>query len=266
MSLKLRFTAPRGKLKQVPEITQPPFLQLKNLREVELELVGSQLRSTYFANGKLRRWKCRSLESTSPWLEVPFVKLERTPDEVTSLVNLCPMLEEVELNVGMISNLWNGHAISGIDVDVQVYSVLGSIARLPRLRKLRLFPPYCANMYRDYSTAQFRQPLDDEQAIKIFNHVKSQCPTLQELAISTDNEFALGTRLFDFHPMSWIMHAVGAHTILVTRQASRDYEQRQIWVGERRLTTEIRRFAYLKPYLPDTPGWVLQTPPRYLKY
>jgi hypothetical protein len=134
------------------------------------------------------------------------------------------------------------------------------------LRKLRLLPPYRANINRDYSTAPFRQPLDDGQAIKIFNHVKSQCPTLEELAISTDNEFALGTRDADFYPMSWIMHALGAHTILVTRQAWRDYEQRQFWVEERHLTTEIRRFAYTKPYLPDNPGWVLQTPPKYLKW
>jgi hypothetical protein len=105
VSLKLRFTAPPDRLEQVPEITPSPFLQLNNLREVELELVGSQLRSTYFANGKLRRWKCYSQENTSPWPGSPFVKLERTPDEVASLVNLCPMLEEVELNVGMISNL-----------------------------------------------------------------------------------------------------------------------------------------------------------------
>jgi hypothetical protein len=258
VSLKLRFTASRAGFNQVPvpEIVNFPFMELETLREVELELSGTQIRPTYLINPNLRRWSCRSA--------VPYVKLGRPPGEVVSLVNLCPMLEEVEIPVGMISNLWNGHAISGVDVDVQVYGVLGTLAKLPQLRKLRLFPPYRADTYRDDSTSQFRQPLDDdEQAIKIFRHLKSQCPTLEEVAISTDNELAIGARIFDeFYPMSWTIHVQGTHTILVTRQASRDYEQRQVWVGERRLTTEIRRYAYLKPYVPDTPGWLLQTSAR----
>lgn len=166
VSLKVRCAAPYGSLTHVSGIADSPFLQLSRLRELELELEGSQVRINYFANPNLRRWKCHSLETITPRPVEQHVKFERTPEAIANLVKLCPMLQQVEIDVGDLSNLWNGCAIAGIDVDVQVYSVLASLARLSRLRKLRLFPPYCEKAYSYLPTARYRQPLSDEQASK----------------------------------------------------------------------------------------------------
>ena len=190
------------------------------------------------------------------------VKFERHPEDISTLETLCPLLEHLELDVGDLSTLWHPTAIPGIDVDVVVYRVLSALARL-RLKSLRLFPSYIKGDPLDsgWPAPPFRQPVSDEQAVKVFNYLKTQCRSLQNFAISTDNGFASRSRRFEFHAMSWTMHMLGSHTIVVTRQALRDYIQRQVWVGERRLTTEIRRFAYSKPYNPQSPGWIL--PPSF---
>lgn len=267
VSLRFHCYATYGGLQQIPNGSESPFSHLKNLRELELDHVTSQIPLAYIANPNLRRLRVHSSDNMfrRP-TELRADKFERSPEEVSTLKTLCPLLEHLELDVGDLSSLWHPTAIVGVDVDVQVYRLLNSLAKLPALTRLRLFPSYLkGDPHRTgWPRPPFCQPLSDEQAIKVFNYLKTQHPSLQSLAISTDNEFASQAttiRELDFHAMSWTMHMLGSQTILVTRQALRDYEQRQVWVGERRLTTEIRRFAHTKPYIEDSPGWML--PPSF---
>jgi hypothetical protein len=260
ISLKYRCSSPYAGMGNI-QVPKSPFAHLVNLRELELEQVNIPL--AYCANANVKKFKLHSTASMFRLsTEQATERLERTPAELASLGQLFPLLEHLEIDIGDMSKLWHPTAIPGVDVDVVVYGALNALKRL-NLTTLRLFPSYLRGYPLESGSpaSQFSQPVNDEQAIKVFNYLKSQSHTLQHFAISTDNEFMSASRRFDFHAMSWTMHMRGSLTILTTRQALRDYEQKQVWVGERKLTTEIRRFAYLKPYVPGSCDWII--PPSF---
>jgi hypothetical protein len=170
------------------------------------------------------------------------------------LVGQAPNLEHLELDVGRIANLWHTTAVPGVDVDVRIYQVLDAITTLPRLKRLRLFPQYYEG--DNYLESKLTQPLTDDAAVRLFRRLKKKSASLETLAISSDNHVASYTA--DFDPMSWELRATGERIILTVRQANHDYEQKQVWVGERRLTTEIKRFSYQKPYTAEFEGWMME--------
>ena len=138
---------------------------------------------------------------------------------------------------------------------MQIYRVLDAITALPHLKSLRLFPQYREG--DDYFDSRLTQPLADDGAVRLFRKLMEKSSSLETLAISSDNHVADNNDAFD--PMSWELRAAGEKIILTVRQANHDYEQRQVWVGERRLTTEIKRLSYRKPYIPEFEGWIMES-------
>ena len=103
-----------------------------------------------------------------------------------------------------------------------------------------------------------QQPLSDEQAVRMFNYVRSLCPKLDLLSISVSERWY--HRELDFSPMNWEVKQWGNKTLVITRQLGKDYELRQAWVGERRLTMETKKHAYWKKHIPDSEDWLLTRP------
>ncbi|KPI38714.1 uncharacterized protein AB675_5751 [Cyphellophora attinorum] len=184
--------------------------------------------------------------------------LQRSPGDLAKLAILAPQLRCLQLDIGNISKLWNSTSVPGVDVDVELYSWFAALADLKHLRTLRLFPPYkSANVFTAQGPLQ-KQPLDsDSDAVAMFLRLRAQNASLNTLVISpSDHEFHMPAnveyhrrhdhlrRRNDFHAMAWEMYAWGESTILTTRQARKRYCQRQVWVGNRRLRSEILRDSY----------------------
>ena len=224
------------------------MLQDHALQELKLEGFDTSLSLADILSPKLRKLKLHMCEL------LPVCPLRQVA-ELEHLSRLAPNIEHLELDVGRIGNLWHATAVPGVDVDVRIYQVLDAITALPHLRSLRLFPRYSDN--GDYFDSRLGQPLGDEAAVRLFRKLKAKSKSLETLAISSDNHVVDYVDMFD--PMSWELRAAGEKIILVVRQAKRDYEQGQVWVGERRLTSETRRFSYPRPYLSEFEGWMMES-------
>ena len=223
------------------------LLRDQAFEEVELEGFDMELSLAHILSDKLRKLKLHMCELQP-------VCARRQAAELQLLSKLAPNIEHMELDIARIGNLWHATAVPGVDVDVRIYQVLDAITALPRLKWLRLFP-----QYRDGGInfgGKFTQPLTDDAAVRLFRRLKEKSASLETLAISSDNHVA--RYIADFDPMSWELRTAGEKIVLTVRQANHDYEQRQVWVGERRLTTEIRRFSYQKPYIPEFEGWIME--------
>lgn len=178
------------------------------------------------------------------------------PADLHALARHSPNLEHLELDIGHIGNLWHSTAVPGVDVDVRIYHVLDAITKLPHLKALRLFPYYRELGHTSMFGSRLTQPLTDDAAVRLFRELRERSASLETLAISSDN--LITQYCADFDAMSWELRAADEKVILTARQANHAYEQRQVWVGQRRLTTEIRRFSYQKPYISEFDGWIMQ--------
>ncbi|KAL9114854.1 MAG: hypothetical protein Q9227_001097 [Pyrenula ochraceoflavens] len=173
-----------------------------------------------------------------------------------SLYQTYPEIEQLELDIGEIDKLWHPTVIPGVEVDTRIYQMLSNIAKFPRLGVLRLIPPY-------FTERGIRcQPLsDDLQVIKIFRNLREHGSRLHTLIISpvtTEREFLFRAQwrsnISDdigsdpVRQTMWEVRELGTKLLLIVRQQGKNHEQRQIWSGERRLRTEIKRFHY-------TPIW-----------
>jgi hypothetical protein len=227
------------------------FLEGHPLEELILEGFGMDLPLSRMLHPKLRKLELHLCELLPASLRMIVPQAE----DLHSVARRSPRIEHLELDIGQITNLWNSTAVPGVDVDVRIYQVLDDIMTLPRLKRLRLFPQY-REVGSTCSESRFIQPLTDDTAVRLFRRLKEKSLSLETLAISSDNHVA--RYLANFDPMSWELCAVGEKIRLAVRQANRDYEQRQVWIGERRLTTEIRRFSYKKPYIPEFEGWIME--------
>jgi hypothetical protein len=234
--------------KAVAEISS--FLEGHPLDELMLEGFGVDLSLPRILYPKLRKLELHICELLPASLRVKVLQAA----DIHTVAKQAPNIEHLELDIGQIGNLWHSTAVPGVDVDVRIYQVLDAITSLPHLKRLRLFPQY-REVVNNFGSSRFAQPLTDDAAVRLFRRLKEKSASLEALAISSDNHVA--RYLADFDPMSWELHVAGERTILTVRQANRDYEQRQVWVGERRLTTEIRRFSYKKPYVPEFEGWIM---------
>jgi hypothetical protein len=226
------------------------FLEKHPLEELMLEGfdIAPSFRSILCP--ELQKLKLHMCELLSPSSRMKFLQAA----DLQVLVGQAPSLEHLELDVGRIANLWHTTAVPGVDVDVRIYQILDVITTLPHLKRLRLFPQYCEG--DNYLESKLTQPLTDDAAVRLFRRLKEKSASLETLAISSDNYVA--NYIAGFDPMSWELRTAGESIILTVRQANHDYEQKQVWVGERRLTTEIRRFSYQKPYMPEFEGWMME--------
>lgn len=179
---------------------------------------------------------------------------QRTPADIVEIAQCSPRLQCLQLDVGNISRLWDPSGIPGVDVNVELYSFLGALSSMKHLQTLRLFPPYVSgNVFTAQGLLQ-QQPLSDSDAVAMFLRLRSQLPALAALEICpSDYNFyrsmheqrprrgAHHDRRHDFQAMAWKIYAWGDHTILTSRQARKEYSQRQVWAGQRRLRTEYLR-------------------------
>lgn len=199
----------------------------------------------------------------------------RPASDIRHLAQQCPELCHLAIDFPNMKNLFHPSAIPGVDTDLTVYSCLQAMSEIPKLSHLHLFPPYTQTR-ANHTT--YAQPFaDDDLVIRLFKHIKtyqslhrhatassphsttsppasnrdplSAAPraSLTHLLISSDNQFSKWVAPFD--AQSWsVFEPANGRFFMTLRQAGREYEQRQVWKGERRLRTEIRRDKYPRHY------------------
>ncbi len=231
----------------------PPFeidyTQMRELRELEIDGICNHIPIGALLGPKLRSLRLHREDTL--W-SVYSPESQRTPGDISSATKICPDLERLELDIGYIENLWHPTAIPGVDVDVEQYSFLNAISKFRRLRHLRLFPPFVPKDSPRFSrSVPHCVPVSDDQAVRVFEHLRQECPSLQILSIAAIPSFVM------IDTMCWVVKRRGEKTILTTKHRERNYQHRQIWVGQRRITSEIKRFSAPPRYLPDSEGWML---------
>ena len=179
---------------------------------------------------------------------------QRSAADIRLLSTRSPNIKRLELDIGDLNTLWHGSAIPGVDVDVHTYHMLKVICSFPKLQYLRLYPRYVMGGTDLFGEVIPCQPLSDEQAVRLFRRLKSDRPCLQVLSITADPFNT--THGLDFDCMSWLVSQRGKYTILRTRQATKSYEQEQVWEGERRLSMQIKRDTFPKKYHTEKAGWM----------
>jgi len=225
-----------------------PYLRLPNLKSLEIRYISKYLSIEHVVPSSLRHLR----------LEYQNRSDRLGAFDLRWIAKTAPDLECLELNIGSLENLWHPTAIAGVDVDVEVYRILDALSSFKKLQRLRLFPSY------RQSTAghlRFKQPIDDEQAVRIFNHLRRQCRNLQVLIISSsylDYQSILDPYAqYVNDPIKWVARPSGKKTILITHQAKKNYHLEQIWEGERRLTMRnVRRYGR-KPHFDEMEEWAL---------
>ena len=189
---------------------------------------------------------------------------QRSSADLNKIAKIAPDIEKLELDIGFIENLWHPAAIPGVDVDPELYRFLQALSNFKHLRYLRFFPPYVsryksAHGHASASSTEYQQPCSDEQAIRLFNHLRLQNPKLSFFSISPANQVSRSS--VPSAAMTWEVRPWGEKTLLTTRQLGKEYELRQIWVGERKVSSEVKRDSYHRQgeeY--DEEGWVLRSP------
>lgn len=204
---------------------------------------------------------------------------QRSPADIARIAQIAPNMERLELDIGDITNLWHSTSIPGVDVDMGLYSVLTNLALFKHLHTLCLLPHYvekgfCSQLANEVPATNvpavnvpdvnahmglpYKQAIADADAVAMFDRLRTMIPTLEHFSIlpsdpdfwaaateGTEGETDQGMRPIRFQAMAWHMTRWGDKTVLVTRQARKNYSQRQIWVGQRRLTTSILRDKYM---------------------
>jgi hypothetical protein len=189
---------------------------------------------------------------------------QRSAPDIQKLGRITPRLQKLELDIGYIENLWHPTAIPGVDVDPELYRFLNALSAFKDLCFLRLFPPYVSRNASSRAAAsnmtEYRQPCTDEQAIRLFHHLRRQNPKLAFFSVSP--AMRLRHSALPSQAMAWEVRPWGEKTLLVTRQLGKEYELRQTWEGERKLTSEVKRDAYQKRMGDDDDdeGWLLRHP------
>lgn len=232
----------------VPEF-EINFTQMKHLRELEIDGICNHVPIRGLVGSGLRSFR---LHREDAWWSVYSAESQRTPADIAVAARLAPNLERLELDIGYIDTLWHPTAIPGVDVDVEQYSFLDAISKFRKLKFLRLFPPFVPkNTPRFSPRPPHCLPVSDDQAVRLFEHLRRKCQALQMLSIAAVPSFV------DIDTMCWEVRRKGEKTILTTKHRERNYQHRQIWVGQRRLTSEIKRFTTPQKYLTDSDSWVL---------
>lgn len=163
-------------------------------------------------------------------------------DALTALHRNSPHLDHLEMDVGHLDKLWHPTAVPGIDLDVRIYALFDQLTIFHYLAFLRLMAPYKRT---DHEAGQFCQPLtDDGQAVRIFSHLRARGSRIQRLIISPSPERPDDWLAGSLDPMVWEVRELGDKILLLVRQRGRNYEHRQVWSGQRRLWTSMKKFGF----------------------
>ena len=180
---------------------------------------------------------------------------QRSASDLAIVASISPLVETLELDVGPTENLWHPTAIPGVDVDVEQYRFLSALAHFKSLKYLRLFPPY-GTREEVHDFTNYRQPVSDDQAIRMFNHIRHQCPKLEafQMLVSPGTVKTVP----NFFPMNWEVRPWGEQTHMTVQATRKFYELRQVWVGDRRLTMNTKKHAYQGKSLSDSDNWLIE--------
>lgn len=181
-----------------------------------------------------------------------------TTQDILYIAKQAPGLRTLELNTGALTNLWHPTAIAGVDIDMEIYRVLDALSNLKHLEVLRLYPSYWQSTS---GYLHFAQPVADEQAVRIFNHLLLKCQRLKLLIISSSHlDYAARQDVYSrgqSEPVKWTVRRHGSKTLLSTQEAKKHYHLEQIWEGERRLTMTNVRHRGRRPHFDDLQNWTL---------
>ncbi|KIW88761.1 uncharacterized protein Z519_10808 [Cladophialophora bantiana CBS 173.52] len=225
------------------------FTQMTELRELEIDGICNHIPITDLVGPNLRHLRLHCEDSRS---SVYSKQSQRSHTDILTAAKLAPKIERLELDVGYIEHLWHPTAIPGVDVHVEQYAFLNALTKFRHLRFLRLFPPFISSSclrleWRLHHTV----PVSDIQAIRVFDQLQRECPSLQLLSI------AAAPSVVDIDTMYWQVTRQKDKTILTTGHRARNYKHCQTWIGNRRMRSEIKRFNTPQVYLPDSDGWML---------
>jgi hypothetical protein len=218
------------------------FSHLPHLTSLSIEGVCNHVPIQNLASPSLR-----SLKLHRPYFSVFAAESQRSPSDLLKLAKINANIQRLELDIGYIENLWHPTAIPRVDVGTQIYSFLNALSHFKDLRFLRLFPPYVTRASLIHASAgapEYWQPCSDEQAIRLFTHLKQQNPKLSCFCISPTTR--IRRSVLPSHAMTWEVRPQGDKTMLVTRQHGKGYELRQTWLGQMKASSEVKRDSYQK--------------------
>ena len=247
------FEAPEPRIFADPPDCRPfaiDYREFQHLEELEIDGICNHIKMSDLMGPSLQALRLHRDDSL---FSVHSFWSQRNRDDIRTAVTLSPELERLEVDVGDIDTLWAPEAIPGVDVDLKQYDFLNAVTKFRHLKFLRLFPPFVKrNTPRHSRAVSRRPPIADHQAIRIFDYLTRDCPSLQLLSVA-----AIPT-IMNVDTMFWEAKRGIGCTILTTGHRGRNYRHRQTWIGERRIRSEIKRFRVPPPYLPDFGGWLLK--------
>ena len=225
-----------------------PYLRLPHLKSLEIRYISRYLSIEHIVPKDIEHLRVE-YHNRNEWL---------TSLNVIWLAKHATKLQHLEMDTGPVANLWHPTAIPGVDQDMDVYGVLAALAGFKGLQILRLFPSYWRTTA---GYLHFVQPVTDEQAVKIYQHLKLKCHKLQLLIISNSYlDYRSRNEVFSrglSEPMKWTVKTWGRRTLLTTHEAKKTYHLEQIWEGERRLTMTTVRHNGRKLHFDELQNWTL---------
>lgn len=225
-----------------------PYLRLPRLKSLEIRYISRYLSIEHIVPKGLHHLR----------IEYHNRNERLASYDIRDIAKMSPDLECLEINCGPLANLWHPTAIAGVDVDMDVYGLLDSLSLFKSLRRIRLFPSYWQSRA---GYLHFVQPLADEQAVRIYNHLQLKCHHLQNLIIScsyltlaaANGALSRGRTV----PIKWDVRSNGSRTLLKTHEAIKDYHLDQIWEGDRRLTISNCRHRVRVLHFDELMQWTL---------
>jgi len=225
-----------------------PYLRLPHLRSLEIRYISRYLSIEHIVPKSVRHLR----------IEYHNRNERLTPFDLHWIARHAPGLDCLEMNTGALANLWHPTAIAGVDVDMEVYGMLGALSAFKKLRTLRLFPSYWQSLA---GHLHFAQPVADEQAVRIFRHIRLQCKQLQLLIISNSYlDYRSRNEVFSrglSEPVKWVARPSGSRTLLTTHEARKNYHLEQVWEGDRRLTMTTVRHHGRRLHFDELGNWTL---------
>jgi len=228
-----------------------PYLHLPRLQSLEIRYISKYLSIEHVVPKTIRHLR---------------IEYHNRNDRLTSfdlrwIARHVPDLDSLEINTGALANLWHPTAVAGVDVDMEVYGMLGALSSFKKLRTLRLFPSYWQS-FAGY--LHFVQPVADEQAVRLFKHIRLQCKQMRLLIISNSYlDYRTRNNIYSrdlSEPVKWVVRPSGSRILLTTHQAERNYHLEQVWEGDRRLTMSTVRHYGRRLHFDELEYWTL---PRY---
>lgn len=225
-----------------------PYLHLPCLRSLEIRYISRYLSIEHIVPKMVRHLR----------IEYHNRNERLSSYDLRWIARHAPNLDCLEMNTGALANLWHPTAIAGVDVDMEVYGMLGTLSSFKNLRTIRLFPSYWQSLA---GSLHFVQPVADEQAVRIFRHIRLQCKQLHLLIISNSYlDYRSRNDVFSrdlSEPVKWVVRASGPKTLLTTHEAKRGYHLEQVWEGDRRLTMTTMRHHGRRLHFDELEDWIL---------